>query len=166
MHGKAKGQRPSANGRSPYILRYFGPLPPSRGVQRGPSTSVALQSMQFGAFTTSLSPDISYTPAGHMCTYISATSAGMSVPTIKCDGMSSRVAFPDLNTASTFDSTSGPDGIAGAGSEVSRASAASASTEIFPPGNAPPVSDISDAFAPPTKNPDLKASRMLRFLCR
>ena len=35
-----------------YINRYFGPLPPSRGVQRGPRTSVALQSMQFGGLTT------------------------------------------------------------------------------------------------------------------
>lgn len=39
-----------------YIRRYFGPLPPSRGVQRGPSTSVALQSTQLGAFTLSSSP--------------------------------------------------------------------------------------------------------------
>src|SRR6185503_14016012 len=49
----------------PYILRYRGPLPPSRGVQRGPSTSVALQSMQLGGFTRSSSPTRSYTPAGH-----------------------------------------------------------------------------------------------------
>ncbi len=40
-------------GRGRYIALYFGPLPPSRGVQRGPKTSVALQSMQFGAFTRS-----------------------------------------------------------------------------------------------------------------
>ena len=33
-----------------------GPLPPSRGVQRGPSTSVALQSTQFGGLTRSSSP--------------------------------------------------------------------------------------------------------------
>jgi hypothetical protein len=39
-----------------YIRWYFGPLPPSRGVQRGPTTSVALQSTQFCALTTSLSP--------------------------------------------------------------------------------------------------------------
>ena len=47
-----------------HIRRYFGPLPPSRGVQRGPSTSVALQSTQLGAFTLSLSATLSYTPAG------------------------------------------------------------------------------------------------------
>jgi hypothetical protein len=39
-----------------HIARYFGPLPPSLGVQRGPSTSVALQSTQFGGFTLSRSP--------------------------------------------------------------------------------------------------------------
>ena len=55
----------SASGRR-YMTRYLGPLPPSRGVQRGPSTSVALQSTQFGAFTRSSSPTRSYTPAGHM----------------------------------------------------------------------------------------------------
>jgi hypothetical protein len=38
----------------PHIRLYAGPLPPSRGVQRGPITSVALQSTQLGAFTTSL----------------------------------------------------------------------------------------------------------------
>src|SRR5438094_6577532 len=48
-----------------YIRLYFGPLPPSRGVQRGPSTSVALQSTQFGAFTRSRPSTSSYTPAGH-----------------------------------------------------------------------------------------------------
>jgi len=36
-----------------YIRLYFGPLAPSRGVHRGPSTSVALQSTQFGALTRS-----------------------------------------------------------------------------------------------------------------
>ena len=41
---------------SPHIRLYDGPLPPSRGVHRGPMTSVALQSMQLGAFTTSRSP--------------------------------------------------------------------------------------------------------------
>ena len=50
---------------TPYIRRYLGPLPPSRGVQRGPSTSVALQSTQLGAFTLSSPPTRSYTPAGH-----------------------------------------------------------------------------------------------------
>ena len=44
--------RPVGEGHFPYIKRYLGPLPPSRGVQRGPSTSVALQSTQFGGFTT------------------------------------------------------------------------------------------------------------------
>jgi hypothetical protein len=39
-----------------YIPRYLGPLPPSRGVHRGPSTSVALQSTQLGGFTLSPSP--------------------------------------------------------------------------------------------------------------
>jgi hypothetical protein len=39
-----------------YMDRYLGPLPPSRGVQRGPSTSVALQSTQLGGFTRSSSP--------------------------------------------------------------------------------------------------------------
>lgn len=49
-----------------YMRRYFGPEPPSRGVQRGPTTSVALQSTQFGAFTRRVSPSRSYTPAGQM----------------------------------------------------------------------------------------------------
>jgi hypothetical protein len=56
-----------------YISRYRGPLPPSRTVHRGPITSVALQSMQFAGFRTSRSPSRSYTPAGHMCVYSSAT---------------------------------------------------------------------------------------------
>jgi len=47
-----------------HINRYFGPLPPSRGVHLGPNTSVALQSTQLGAFTLSSSPTRSYTPAG------------------------------------------------------------------------------------------------------
>jgi hypothetical protein len=47
-----------------YIARYLGPLPPSRGVHRGPSTSVALQSTQLGGFTRSSLPTRSYTPAG------------------------------------------------------------------------------------------------------
>ena len=51
-----------------HILRYFGPLPPSLGVHRGPKTSVALQSIQFGAFTRKAPSTRSYTPAGHMRT--------------------------------------------------------------------------------------------------
>src|SRR2546430_11191211 len=47
-----------------YIRLYLGPLPPSRGVHLGPSTSVALQSTQFGAFTRSAPCATSYTPAG------------------------------------------------------------------------------------------------------
>lgn len=50
----SSGSLGSGTGR--YICLYAGPLPPSRGVQRGPITSVALQSMQLGAFTTSRSP--------------------------------------------------------------------------------------------------------------
>src|SRR5207247_2038563 len=50
---------------TPHILLYLGPLPPSRGVQRGPTTSVALQSTQFGALTRSVPSTTSYTPAGH-----------------------------------------------------------------------------------------------------
>src|SRR5437879_5240638 len=72
---------PMKGGRSPYLMQrrdavrccarayirlYLGPLPPSRGVQRGPSTSVALQSMPFGALTRSPPSTRSYTPAGHM----------------------------------------------------------------------------------------------------
>src|SRR5690242_7065774 len=34
-----------------YMKRYLGPDPPSRGVHRGPTTSVALQSTQLGALT-------------------------------------------------------------------------------------------------------------------
>jgi len=49
-----------------HILLYRAPLPPSRGVQRGPMSSVALQSMQFAGLTTNRSPSRSYTPAGHM----------------------------------------------------------------------------------------------------
>ena len=54
-----------------YIRLYLGPLPPSRGVQRGPTTSVALQSTQLGGFTRSTGAACcaptatSYTPAGH-----------------------------------------------------------------------------------------------------
>src|SRR2546425_3106398 len=50
---------------TPHIPLYLGPLPPSRGVQRGPTTSVALQSTQFGALTRSAPSTTSYTPAGH-----------------------------------------------------------------------------------------------------
>jgi hypothetical protein len=49
-----------------YIRLYLGPLPPSRGVHLGPSTSVALQSTQFGAFTRRAPCASSYTPAGHI----------------------------------------------------------------------------------------------------
>ena len=49
-----------------YMRLYFGPLPPSRGVHRGPRTSVALQSTQFGALMRSPPSVASYTPAGHM----------------------------------------------------------------------------------------------------
>ncbi len=60
---------PEGEGLTAHIVRYFGPLPPSRGVQRGPSTSVALQSMQLGALITRLpASSFSYTPAGHMWT--------------------------------------------------------------------------------------------------
>ena len=56
----ARVERPASSvihrSRILYIRLYDGPLPPSRGVQRGPMASVALQSMQLGAFTTSLSP--------------------------------------------------------------------------------------------------------------
>src|SRR6185437_8269065 len=52
-------------GKRDHMRLYFGPLPPSRGVQRGPSTSVALQSTQFGGFTRSWPSTCSYTPAGH-----------------------------------------------------------------------------------------------------
>src|SRR5439155_245136 len=51
---------------TPYIRLYLGPLPPSRGVHLGPSTSVALQSTQFGAFTRRAPCATSYTPAGHI----------------------------------------------------------------------------------------------------
>src|SRR2546428_1611826 len=40
---RSRDPRPERRGMR-YIRLYFGPLPPSRGVQRGPSTSVALQS--------------------------------------------------------------------------------------------------------------------------
>src|SRR5262245_50995164 len=47
---------PLASNARAHMRLYFGPLPPSRGVQRGPSTLVALQSTQFGALTTRRSP--------------------------------------------------------------------------------------------------------------
>ena len=53
--------------RRSYMRLYFGPLPPSLGVHRGPTTSVALQSTQFGAFTLSFPSTSSYTPAGQTC---------------------------------------------------------------------------------------------------
>src|SRR6267378_2008498 len=55
-------QTPTAGTKS-YIRLYLGPLPPSRGVHRGPSTSVALQSTQFGAFTRRPTLTRSYAPA-------------------------------------------------------------------------------------------------------
>src|SRR5256886_17180720 len=57
----------------PYIRLYLGPLPPSRGVPLGPSTSVALQSTQFGAFTRRAPCATSYTPAGHFFVKNTAT---------------------------------------------------------------------------------------------
>src|SRR2546426_2336513 len=39
---------------TPYIRLYLGPLPPSRGVHRGPSTSVALQSTRSEEHTSEL----------------------------------------------------------------------------------------------------------------
>lgn len=56
---------PRSAGRGRHIARYLGPLPPSRGVHRGPSTSVALQSTQLGALTRRVPSGVrSYTPAG------------------------------------------------------------------------------------------------------
>ena len=65
--GPASLGSPCLRGVIGYIARYWGPLPPSRGVQRGPRTSVALQSTQLGGLTRSSSPTRSYTPAGQRC---------------------------------------------------------------------------------------------------
>src|SRR5437667_7290645 len=80
-----------------YIRLYFGPLPPSRGVQRGPSTSVALQSTQLGAFTRSRPSTSSYTPAAPTRVENSATYAGTSRPTTSWLGIVSQVVLPDSN---------------------------------------------------------------------
>src|SRR5258708_18692798 len=125
---------------------YFGPLPPSRGVQRGPNTSVALQSTQFGALIRSPPPSASYTPAGQTWEENRATSTGTSGAAIKWLGMVSRVAFPDLNTPSTLLT---PIGDSPGPGETVRGTSASACIRYFPPGNRPPVSVIKPACRPP-----------------
>src|SRR5216117_3113273 len=84
-------------------------------------------------------------------------------------GIVSRVALPDLKTPSTFEKVRLPSGVTDPGRKpgVSRRGvSASLSIAIFRPGNRPPVTDMMAAFAPPTKNPSLKASRMFRVQCR
>ncbi len=84
-----------------------------------------------------------------MCSYSSATSGGMSSPTMRCDGIVSRVALPDLYTASTLLNVSSPSGANRVPPPGRRGTAASVGVRIRPPGKRPPVSVISAAFAPP-----------------
>ena len=69
---------------------------------------------------------------------------------MRCDGIVSRVAFPDLKTASTLLKVSAPSGVNRAAGEGVRGVRASSAIAIRPPGKRPPVSVISPAFTPPT----------------
>jgi len=95
-----------------------------------------------------------------------AASSGTSAPTIRCEGMSSRVWFPDLKTASTLENVRRPSGATSISGPRLRGSAAFSLTAMRPPGKAPPVRVISPARTPPPRNPLLKANRMLRVRLR
>ena len=85
-------------------------------------TSVALQSTQLGAFTTSLSPCRSYTPGGaEVLVELGDLGRDVAPPTTRCDGMSSRVALPALKTASTLPKVSLPSGTNGVRGDARRA---------------------------------------------
>src|SRR3989338_9054145 len=118
------------------------------GIRDGTVTGVqtcALPISQFGGLIRSFPSTHSYTPAGHICAYRSATSRGTSKPGTRWDGMVSRVAFPERNTASSLLNVSLPSGANGAGTARVRAALASACIAIRPPGNRPPVSVIRPA---------------------
>ena len=74
----------------------------------------------------------------------------------------SRVALPDLNTASTLLNVSFPSGVNGFGRSARFGTSASGSTLIRLPNNRPPLSIIKLALAPPRKKPFLNTRRMLR----
>ena len=76
--------------------------------------------------------------------------------------MSSRVVFPDRNTASTLLKVRAPSGANGSASVTSRGSAASSSTSIRPAGSSPPVATASADLAAPAQNPLLNPRRMVR----
>ena len=95
------------------MSRYLGPLPPSRGVQRGPSTSVALQSTQLGGVHHELVA-LPLVHAGRAHVLVELGDLGLtSGPTDRCDGMSSRVALPALKTASSLPKVSLPSAAKG-----------------------------------------------------
>src|SRR5438552_15236851 len=100
---ESRGRAPKRCARAtPHILLYLGPLPPSRGVQRGPRTSVALQSPQLGALTRSFPSTAAYTPAGHTWAWEAAASAGRSRPVRRWVGSVSRVPVPYLDAESAL----------------------------------------------------------------
>ena len=70
--------------------------------------------------------------------------------------MVSRVALPDLNTASSLLNVSLPSGVNGWAGRPSARCAASSSIAILPPGNRPPVRVISPALTPPSVEPVLE----------
>ena len=74
----------------------------------------------------------------------------------------SRVAFPDLNTASTLLNVSSPSGCNTFGERACFQTSASASIGIRLPNNRPPVSVIITDLNPPSTKPLLNASRILR----
>ena len=76
--------------------------------------------------------------------------------------MVSRVALPDLNTASSLLNVSAPSGAKGGGADVVRGVLASSGIVIRPPGKRPPVTVMKPAFTPPTYSPSLNANRMFR----
>ena len=90
-------------------------------------------------------------PPGRGARRSRATSAVTSCPTTRCDGIVSRVAFPDLNTASTLLKVSLPSGTNGSAASARRAArrrpraSRSARRE-----SAPPVSVIRPALRPPS----------------
>ena len=63
--------------------------------------------------------------------------------------MASRVALPDLKTASSLLKVSLPSGVKGAGADVVRGASASSGIGIRPPGKRPPVTVMRPAFTPP-----------------
>lgn len=90
------------------------------------------------------------------------TSKGVLLLILRCEGIESRVLFPDRKTASCLLKVCVPSGISWLSGVTIFSSRASSSMSILLLKARPPVSVIAEALRPPTKKPDLKLNLMLR----